>query len=209
MTDKPKSGHWMPLYWSDYFGKTTHLTTEEHGAYFLLIGAYWQRGKPLPDDDQYLSTAARLSRKRWRFMRPKISEFFAVLDGVWRHERVEKEILKSCARINSASANAYARWDAKPMLPTTTTTKKIDISTFVVGKKERGDVTILDPTERLNRFQKTLADAMGRDGYSIVGAASDPSNPLYERSLALCKAKASELKKGWPLQWPKPIDVTQ
>lgn len=88
---------------------------------------------------------------------------------------------------------------------TDTDHKMVDFSKFVVGKKSgiKNGHTIQDPIERLNRFQKTLAEAMGRDGYSIVGAASDPANPLYARSLALCKAKAKELDKGWPNQWPQ------
>ncbi len=199
-----KQGHWMPFYWSDYFGKTTHLSCEEHGAYMLLLGAYWQRGKPLPDDDAYLSTASRLSRKRWRFVRPKVSEFFDLSGGAWRHDRVEIELLKSCQRIAAASANAYARWDADSMLPTPT--KKEDSDSFNVGRKKRAGngCTIKDPAERLNRFQRSLAEAMGQDGYKIVGAAADPGNPFHARSLALCKAKAKEMGKGWPLLWPVP-----
>lgn len=202
-----KSGHWMPLYWSDYFGDTTCLSTEEHGAYLLLIGAYWQRGRALPDDDSFLSTASRLSRKRWRIMRPKISEYFAVLDGAWRHERVEKELLRSCNRIAAASANAYARWDADGMLPTSTkkqVSKKEEISGFSAGKKNgvRAGVTIADPAERLARFQKLIAEGLGRDGYMIVGAASDPQSPEFGRCLALCKAQATKMNKGWPRQWP-------
>lgn len=86
---------------------------------------------------------------------------------------------------------------------TDTEHKKVYLGNFLVGKKEIGAVTIFDPKERLNRFQRTIADAIGRDGYLIVGQASDPSNPLYARSLAICKSKAESLGKGWPHQWPK------
>ncbi len=87
---------------------------------------------------------------------------------------------------------------------TRTETDSNKVLNFVVGKKKGFDGnTIKDPQERLNRFQKTIAEALGRDGFQIVGAASDPENPLYRRSLALCEAKAKELGKGWPYQWPK------
>lgn len=203
------SGQWMPIYWSDYFGKTSGLTTEEHGAYLLLIAAYWQRSKPLPDDDKYLAAATRLSQKRWRIMRPKILEYFSLEDGVWKHERVEKELLKSCARIAAASANAYARWHADEMLPTPTKeVSKSSSNGFVVGKKNGagdGGVTIQDPSERLARFQKWLAERFaGGQGWLIVAAASDPTHKDYPASLALCKAEAKRLGKGWPRQWDTP-----
>jgi uncharacterized protein YdaU (DUF1376 family) len=63
--------------------------------------------------------------------------------------------------------------------------------------------TIADPAERLARFQKSLAEALGNNGYSIVAAALDQSNPLHTRCLKLCKDQARKLGKGWPHQWPK------
>lgn len=112
----------MPLYWGDYFGKTTSLSTEEHGAYLLLIGTYWQRGRALPDDDRFLASCTKLSQKRWRNMRQKICEFFSVQEGVWRHERVELEILRSSERLKSARANGRAGGLAKSKLITVTVT---------------------------------------------------------------------------------------
>lgn len=191
------------MYWSDYFGKTTHLSAEEHGVYLLLIGAYWQRGHPLPDDDKYLSTAARLSPKRWRFMRQKISEFFAVQDGVWTHERVDLEILKSCERIAKASASAHARWHAPDMLPTSTPTKEdSNKSSFNGNGLGKGGVTILDPNERLSRFQKKLAESFRENGWPLVVAASDPKHPEHDAALRVCKNQARLIGKGWPKQWP-------
>lgn len=111
------------MFWGDYFGDTMHLTTEEHGAYLLLLGTYWRRGKPLPDDDRDLATVTKMTPKKWKMVRPKISEFFDISEGVWRHKRVEKEILKSSARLSSARAAGKAGGKAKRKLTTTTTTK--------------------------------------------------------------------------------------
>lgn len=197
-------GIWMPIYWGDYLGKTSGLSCEEHGAYLLLIAAYWQRGKSLPDEDRFLSTVTRLSMKKWKMVRPKILHYFRQKDGELSHDRVEKEIVRSCDRICAGKAGANARWGAAALPPTSTPTKE-DLNSFVMGKKNgaRNGVTIQDPKERLNRFQKTIAEAIGRDGYDIVGWASDTTHPMFVRSLAICKAKARDLNKGWPHQWPK------
>lgn len=83
--------HWMPFYVADYLADTGHLTTEEHGAYLLLIFHYWTQ-RSLPDCDTQLSRIARLSRKDWNKVRPAIKAFF---DAGWKHKRIEAELLKS------------------------------------------------------------------------------------------------------------------
>ena len=82
----------MPLYVADYLADTTRLTTVQHGAYLLLIMAYWRAGEALTDDDEDLSSITRLSLKDWQKIRAKIAAFFAVEDGRWSHGRIEAEI---------------------------------------------------------------------------------------------------------------------
>lgn len=93
MAGKPDT--WMPLYWGDYLRDTMHLTTEGHGAYLLLIGAYWTGGGPLPDDDEHLMAVARLDAKAWKKLKPALSRFFTLADGLWRHKRIDAEIAKA------------------------------------------------------------------------------------------------------------------
>jgi len=138
-----------------------------------------------------------------------LSEKFVIVDGVWYHVRVEFELLKSCERIAKASASAHARWDAHRMLPTPTThkeeSKKTFSNDFVVGKKNgagKGKFTIDDPDERLARFQKWLAEAPGKLGWPTVIAGSDPKMPSHLAAIELCRARAKELGKGLPPQWP-------
>lgn len=88
-------------------------------------------------------------------------------------------------------------------------TKQENISSFVVGRggKRAGKsdgVTIEDPDERIARFQKSIAQELGRDGWTIVAAAADPQNPNYDQALAACQASAKRLGKGWPHRWPAP-----
>lgn len=196
---------WMPFYWGDYFKKTLHLSTEEHGAYMLLIGAYWERGKAFPDDDLFFAHVTKMSTKKWKMVRPKIIEFFAVSEGLWVHERVEFEILRSSERQASASANGKAGGLAKSKLTTTTITDKevVNLKDFVVGigKGRRG--LEMTPENRLALFQRWLAKTIGRDGWAIVGKAADPDCAEYSESLEFCRDFARKNGKGWPHQWPK------
>jgi len=97
---------YMPLYVADYLADTAHLTALEHGAYLMLIMNYWQRGKPLPSDDERLARIARVSVEEWGRIRPVISEFFAHADTVWMHDRIEAELAKVLDKSTKARASA-------------------------------------------------------------------------------------------------------
>lgn len=114
MTDK-KADIWMPLWIGAYLADTMKLTTIQHGAYFLLLIAYWRERKPLADVDDELRSITKLERAEWRRVRPVLSAFFKVGGGVWWHKRVEAEIAAADTRSKKASAKAakaaQARWD--------------------------------------------------------------------------------------------------
>lgn len=89
-----KTDIWMPLYVADYLSSTTRLTTEQHGAYLLLIIDYWKSGR-LPDDDSVLANVTRLNVDTWAKHRGVLQGFFEVNNGEWVHSRIEKELEKS------------------------------------------------------------------------------------------------------------------
>ena len=98
------SRFWMPLYINDYIGDTPHLSTEQHGAYLLLLFAYWSKGG-LPDDDQQLANITRLPLDVWCQHRPVLKALF--LDN-WKHKRVEAELLRT-ANIRTKRALAGSK----------------------------------------------------------------------------------------------------
>lgn len=99
---------YMQFYFADYDADTAHLTTFEHGVYFVLIKAYWKSGRALPDDDRRLAIIAGLGLAEWQSVRPDIEPFFAISDGQWRHKRVEEELDKVRDRTEQARAAGIA-----------------------------------------------------------------------------------------------------
>ena len=103
---------YIQLYVSDYLADTMHLSTEEHGAYLLLIMNYWQTGKPIPKN-----RLARISglNDRWHSVEPSLTEFFKDDGESWIHGRIEgdlkvaREAQEQRARAGKASAEAKKR----------------------------------------------------------------------------------------------------
>ena len=108
-----KADVWMPLYIGDYLAATQRLTTEQHGAYLLLLIDYWRNGPP-PFDDAVLAQITHLKLSAWRKMKPVIIGFFKLDDGKLIHSRVEAErgkaIFHQARRSQKAKAAADARW---------------------------------------------------------------------------------------------------
>lgn len=106
---------YMQFYFADYDADTPHLSTLEHGAYFLLIKAYWKGKRALPDNDRRLAIVAGLSLAEWQEIRPDIAPFFTIADGLWRHKRIEEELRRVSDRTEQARSagrsGAERRWN--------------------------------------------------------------------------------------------------
>lgn len=104
-------------YWRDYFADTLTLSCEEHGAYLLLLGAYWMNGGPLPYDEKELQKISRLSSYKWNKTWKKISRFFVVYDGLLWHKRVQADLNEmaefSQSRADAGRKGAHKRWGKK------------------------------------------------------------------------------------------------
>ena len=116
-----KTDGWMPLYVADYLADTSRLTTEQHGAYLLLIMDYWRNGPP-PDDEAVLASITRLTVAQWRKAAPALRGFFGISEGQWHHKRIDAERQKAASisgkRTEAAKQGAAKRWnktDAEPM----------------------------------------------------------------------------------------------
>jgi uncharacterized protein YdaU (DUF1376 family) len=114
--DMAKPDIWMPLYIGDYLADTMHLTTEQHGAYLLLIMAYWKNGGALSSNDSRLAATCRLSIDAWSMHKHTLASFFDTWSDpeLWILVRAEKEMEKAGnnqeKRTLRAQKAAAARW---------------------------------------------------------------------------------------------------
>jgi uncharacterized protein YdaU (DUF1376 family) len=142
---------YMPLFVADYLADTVHLTAAENGGYLLLIMNYWQRQKPLPDDDRKLAAIARMTPAEWAESRDTIAEFFDIRDGAWHHKRVDAELAglveksekaKAAGRASGAARAAKSNADPttveQPLNGCSTTDEPSD---QIRGDKGKGDQT--------------------------------------------------------------------
>ena len=120
---------YIQLYVADYLADTIHLSTEEHGAYMLLIMNYWQTGKPLPKNR--LQAISKLDNERWTLAERTLSEYFIEdADGNWVHERIEMDLNKVKSKSIQASKAGKKSAEARAL-------KSKDISTDVEHHNER------------------------------------------------------------------------
>ena len=81
----------IAFYMGDYDRDTGHLSTLEHGAYFLLLKHCWVHGS-IPLDQLSRGIICKLSGKKWHAIRHKLEPFF---DEFGRNKRATKEIEKA------------------------------------------------------------------------------------------------------------------
>lgn len=103
---------WMPLLVDKYLGDTTHLTTEQHGAYLLLLMTMWKRDGSLSNSDAQLCAVTRLSPPKWKAMKPVLMEFFETDGESLTQKRLTAE-LDRAKRTNGAKSVAGLKGAAK------------------------------------------------------------------------------------------------
>lgn len=166
---------YIQLYTADYLADTMHLTTEEHGAYLLLIFNYWQTGKPIPK--KRLQKIARVPNDRWPSVEDSLSEFFADDGENWVHERIERDLESVMEaqeqRARAGKASAEARKRAKQ---TKTERKSNDRSTTVenpLGRNPNEKLTNKDTDTDTDTKTKTLGPSASDEPTQSEAAQGD------------------------------------
>lgn len=101
----------FPLWTDSYLADTTHLTTIEHGAYFLLLMAMWRsKTKTLVHDDVFLSRIVKMTPQQWQRIKPIMMGFFDDENGYLSNGRLSDEAEAVKRKSNRQSDKAKARW---------------------------------------------------------------------------------------------------
>ena len=105
---------WMPLYVGDFAIDTAGLSAAEVGAYTLLAVSYW-RGGGLPNDEAVLMRMARLSKRQFKAIWPRLSpQFFVADEDRIVNHKLDRELAFSLQKMRTyserASKAATVRW---------------------------------------------------------------------------------------------------
>jgi uncharacterized protein YdaU (DUF1376 family) len=106
----------IPLFGDAYLADTTHLTTEEHGAYLLMMIAAWRQGDcGLPMNDRKLARIAGLSTRKWKAIKATILEFWIERNGRIYQARLLKERHYVDQKSEQNRKNIGSRWKREPI----------------------------------------------------------------------------------------------
>ncbi|MBM3606199.1 MAG: DUF1376 domain-containing protein [Alphaproteobacteria bacterium] len=105
----------MQFYPGDYLGKTMDLTTEQHGAYLLILMTMWQHDAKLPNDPKKLARIARLTPAKFAAVWSEISRFFEVDGDTITNPRMTKERKKAAEKSQKRATAGSAGGKAKAL----------------------------------------------------------------------------------------------
>lgn len=109
MSRREKPSH-IPLFVDSYLADTTHLTTEQHGAYLLLMMAAWRSPDcTLLHDDTRLARLAGVTPARWKVIGPAILEMWTCEQGRCHQKRLSHEWAYVQQKRNQARAAVSVR----------------------------------------------------------------------------------------------------
>ena len=133
------------LFYPDDFssdGKVEAMTTEEVGAYILLLCKSWREKPPgsLPSDDPTLARWARLPLDRWLVCRPGVLAAYTFgTDSRWHQKRLRHEYDKLISFRKSRQSAAVTMWEKKKLHARAVHEQCIPSSSPISSKEKEGN----------------------------------------------------------------------
>jgi uncharacterized protein YdaU (DUF1376 family) len=97
----------------DYITGTMGMTLEMEGAYQRFLMRLYQRGKPLPDDDKFMSMVMSLTTRVWKRVKAALIDAGKILlrAGCLTNSRFEKERIKRAEQRRKQIEAGIKRWE--------------------------------------------------------------------------------------------------
>lgn len=135
------------LLWTDaYASKTDHLTTLEHGAYFLILKAMWNSKGYLPNDEVRLSRIAKLTLDKWRKISKTIMEFMTIEGSRITQNRLKLEFEIASGKMEKAREAGRAGGRAKSLKKLQSTSSDAKEMPIANGKQSSSNIYSLPET---------------------------------------------------------------
>lgn len=197
----------MQLYVSDFIGDTLSLSTEQIGAYMLLLMAMWNAKGKLPDDDAKLARIVRMSLKKWKAISPEVLAYFDREAGDISHNRLTFELQKSERQTESRAAAgakggaANALKNNKPNVANATAKPVAGLKHLPEPYRKEGAQVRDDPTDepvQVFRSQEELfreCEAL-TEAVPVFMAKKSWPQAVVAKAVANIKARASPQAAG-------------
>lgn len=200
------SAPFMQLYVGDYLADTLDLTTEEHGAYLLLLMTLWRHEARLPNDPSKLARIARVSPRRWHLVWGSIGKFFFIDGDQIGNQRLDREHEKAASISEKRSASGAKGGRAKalkdndqPMANATVLPQHSQISD--IREKEEANASSKKRGSRItDAWRLPRAWGVWAVEYGMCEAAVRAEADRF-RDYWLAKPGAGGVKLDWQATW--------
>jgi uncharacterized protein YdaU (DUF1376 family) len=104
--------HFAKWHIDDYLQGTEGMGLEIEGAYIRFLMRLYRRGKPLPDDDRFMSVVMGLSVRVWRRVKDSLIAIGKIIlrSGCLTNMRFEKERKARAEQLRKQSEGMRKRW---------------------------------------------------------------------------------------------------
>jgi uncharacterized protein YdaU (DUF1376 family) len=198
----------MQLYVGDYLADTTHLTTEQHGAYMLLLLTMWRHGGKLPNEPQKLARIARTTGRKWPSIWAEIEAFFVVEGDLITNNRLTKEYQKAVSK-SELRADAGSRGGKAKALKTKNTSVAnasglLYHSSEPEPEREKRDTKVSPKKERGSRLSDDWVLPKEWGEWAVAQGWSETAIRLEAdkfRDFWISKAGKDAVKLDWLATW--------
>lgn len=188
----------MPLDTSAYLADTGHLSTFEHGAYFLILMAMWRTPDGwISNDDVFLARVTKTTGDKWRRIAPTMRAFFKIEGDRISQKKLLKNKSRNRSQDSGIEANPLKKQDSESNAPPEGAKALLTTSeSLFEGSVEKKESVV--PRSRERRSPRAMLPKDWRPSEHGM---------LYAKSKGFTEQQAQEMGRGCLLYYRKRGDL--